>query len=487
MKNFKLLIAALFVGLGAFANNISISSLVYNSGAGTVTFNISWENSWRVSTAPNNWDAAWVFVKRRNCADQFWKQQYLSATGNSTASPLELKTVPDSIGVFIQRAANGSGTIASTSVTLKLGNLPAPLNEWDFKVFAIEMTYVPQSSFYIGSGGSSYYEFRNGTSGTPGSPYLVSSEAAITFANTAGNLWDNAGATSAYAPTGNTIDANFPKGFRSFYAMKYEISQGQYTDFMNSLPQDMAQNRQILVGGSTRNGVAGTWPNYTCSTPNRAMNYLGWGNLCAYLDWSGLAPMSELEYEKLCRGVSIPVVDEYAWGSNTITRGATLVNDGTSQEGVSDAVATGTGLANFNGSAALPQGPFRVGFAAKAGTTRLEAGAGYYGNMELTGNVYEFCTSIYGAATTGFKWDAHGDGQLAFGTGFSNVTGWVNQNILVEGAGTAASLKGGGWPVRTAVNGELQTLRVSDRLNSGNAAGSNQSSVGGRGVRRVFN
>jgi hypothetical protein len=53
MKNFKLLIAALFLGLGAFANNISISSLVYNSGAGTVTFNISWENSWRVSTAPN--------------------------------------------------------------------------------------------------------------------------------------------------------------------------------------------------------------------------------------------------------------------------------------------------------------------------------------------------------------------------------------------------------------------------------------------------
>jgi hypothetical protein len=217
------------------------------------------------------------------------------------------------------------------------------------------------------------------------------------------------------------------------------------------------------------------------------MNFLGWGNICAYLDWSGLAPMSELEYEKLCRGVAIPVADEYAWGSNTITRGATLVNDGTSQEGVSDAVATGAGLANFNGSASLPQGPFRVGFAAKAGTTRLEAGAGYYGNMELTGNVYEFCTSIYGTATTTFKWDAHGDGQLAFGTGFSNVTGWVNQNILVEGAGTAASLKGGGWPVRTTVNGELQTLRVSDRLNSGNAAGSNQSSVGGRGVRRVFN
>jgi hypothetical protein len=30
-----------------------------------VQFDIGWQNSWRVSTAPNNWDAAWVFVKFR--------------------------------------------------------------------------------------------------------------------------------------------------------------------------------------------------------------------------------------------------------------------------------------------------------------------------------------------------------------------------------------------------------------------------------------
>jgi hypothetical protein len=28
-----------------------------------VNFNLSWDNSWRSSVGPSNWDAAWVFVK----------------------------------------------------------------------------------------------------------------------------------------------------------------------------------------------------------------------------------------------------------------------------------------------------------------------------------------------------------------------------------------------------------------------------------------
>ena len=30
---------------------------------GKIRFDISWDNSWRVSEAPVNWDAAWVFAK----------------------------------------------------------------------------------------------------------------------------------------------------------------------------------------------------------------------------------------------------------------------------------------------------------------------------------------------------------------------------------------------------------------------------------------
>ncbi len=45
------------------ANNLSITQPMlvdFNSGGGTVDvrFTISWQNSWRLSTAPANWDAA---------------------------------------------------------------------------------------------------------------------------------------------------------------------------------------------------------------------------------------------------------------------------------------------------------------------------------------------------------------------------------------------------------------------------------------------
>lgn len=477
-----MLAVMLMMAMAVNANNIQVSGISFNTSNSTLTFTISWENSWRVSTAPNNWDAAWVFIKRRNCADQFWKHQFLSASGHTAASPLQVQTVPDSMGVFLRRSANGSGNIAATTVTLKLGAIPAPLAEWDFKVYAIEMVYVPEGAFYLGSGGNSYYEFCEGGGTTP---FKVTSENALSFANTAGNLYSLGG---IYNPSGNAISAAFPKGYRAFYAMKYEISQGQYTDFLNSLPQDMAQARQSLPAGNFRNTLSGLWPSYTCTTPNRAMNYLNWASVCAYMDWSGLAPMSEMEYEKLCRGVSVPVTNEYAWGTNTISRANTVVNDGTAQEAVSDVITTGSGLCNYGGNSGGLQGPLRSGFAAKPSTGRFESGAGYYGNMELTGNVYEYCVGVFGTAATVFDWSAHGDGQLAFGNGTSNVTGWYNQAATTNiGPGTGATLKGGAWSNRLLVNGEEQPLRVSDRLYSNNAYGNSDNGTGGRGVRRLFN
>src|SRR5437870_5008427 len=54
---------------GVFSNNLSISNVSYVLGTTkTVTFNLSWNNGWRNTTvAPHNWDAAWVFIKWRDC------------------------------------------------------------------------------------------------------------------------------------------------------------------------------------------------------------------------------------------------------------------------------------------------------------------------------------------------------------------------------------------------------------------------------------
>lgn len=37
----------------------------------------------------------------------------------------------------------------------------------------------------------------------------------------------------------------------------------------------------------------------------------------AYLNWSGLRPMTELEYEKSCRGERAAFANEMAWGDTT--------------------------------------------------------------------------------------------------------------------------------------------------------------------------
>lgn len=461
------------------ANNIEINSVSYNSGAGTVSFTISWENSWRTATAPNNWDAIWVFIKRKNCGINYWQHQDVSSTAanHSTAAPLEIQTTPDGKGVFVRRSSSGSGNIASTAVTLRLAAVPGAVAEWDMQVLGIEMVYIPQGGFQIGDG-ASINSFRQGGGASPSGAYSISSENAITFANTTGNLW-----ADAYTPTGGTVSASYPKGFNSFYCMKYEISQGQYTDFLNALSPDQSAARFPNTDGHARHTISGVWPGFSSSVPGRACNYLGWADICAYNDWSGLAPMSEMEFEKICRGTNAASANEKAWGTALVTDGNTVENDGLSNEGISETIAPGSGLANLAYTSSIPAGPMRCGFAAKAATTRLEAGAAFYGVMEMSGNVFEFVTSVSGPGTN-FVGAAHGDGALQFSPnqGQSNVTGWINQSINTDqGANGGASLRGG-----SHADAQAQ-LNVSDRNYCNNNYGNRSYATGGRGVRRSFN
>ncbi|MFN9916944.1 MAG: hypothetical protein ACK53L_30425, partial [Pirellulaceae bacterium] len=84
---------------------------------------------------------------------------------------------------------------------------------------------------------------------------------------------------------------------------------------------------------SSRNSVS--WTSGDATLPDRgggatytgvAMNFISWADVTAYLDWSGLRPMSELEYEKAGRGPNAAVAGEYAWGSTSLTN-ATSVTD----------------------------------------------------------------------------------------------------------------------------------------------------------------
>src|SRR5690606_11000094 len=59
-------------------------------------------------------------------------------------------------------------------------------------------------------------------------------------------------------------------------------------------------------------------PNESNDGQDIAANWLSWGDLAAYLDWSALRPLSELDYEKINRGQRFPKTNSYAWSSSQL-------------------------------------------------------------------------------------------------------------------------------------------------------------------------
>jgi formylglycine-generating enzyme required for sulfatase activity len=192
-----------------------------------------------------------------------------------------------------------------------------------------------------------------------------------------------------------------------------------------------------------------------------------------YLDWSGLRPMTEMEYEKVGRGSGVPIVaNEYAWGSTTIlqaTSGA-LTTGGQSTE---VSTASGNGLCAYGSANATTFGPLRCGFAAGAATNRFQAGASYYGVMDMSGNVAEQCVGGYNFNYSSFN-GLNGDGTIT-AAGLFNTANWPT-----AGGGQAGGIARGGFFASTAPN----ELRLSDRnWMTQNWNQVKNSAGGGRGVR----
>lgn len=433
------------------ANNIQVTNVSLTGSI--LTFSVSWDNSWRTTTtAPYNWDAAWIFVKYRDCATLQWAHADIDSA--SAASPLVADTTADQKGVMIYRSANGTGNISNVQVNLRLTGLPS--GNFDFNVFAVEMVYVPTDSFYLGDG-SSTYTWRQGTNAA--NPYYLTSEAAITMANSGTNLY------AAAQVTAGTIPAVYPKGYDAFYCMKYEISQQQYADYLNTLTSAQVVPRYNITTAN-RYTITGAWPTLTATAGNRACNWLNWDDLMTYLDWAALRPMTELEFEKAARGPGIYVPDEFAWGTNLIVDANTVVNDGSATESVSNAIPAGYGIANYGNN--IVTGPLRCGFAGTAATNRLQIGASYYGICELSGNVWEIVVSTGSTLGRTFV-PAYGDGRIS-PVGLYDVAQW--------GASSSAGIRGGNWGAPVA------DLRISDRSLAVYTTSTRFNTMGGRGVRK---
>lgn len=451
----------------SYSNNLIISDVTLANDS-TLTFKVSWENSWRTNNAPYNHDAVWLFIKKRDCASLQWSHVNLSlAPGNhSTSSPLEIyidgrDNAASTKGVFVRRSSAGAGNISGVTVSLRMQGVTA--GQYDFKVFGIEMVQIPAGSFNLGDGISTGF-FKTGATNNP---YLVASEGAIAVGTGGTNLY--AASNAAYYPV--ALPAAYPKGFKEVYCMKYEISQGQYVDFVNTLLADQGAARQI-TGVVSRLSISGTWPVLVATVPHRAMSHMSWYDLLSYLDWSALRPMTELEFEKIARGPVVSVAGEFAWGTSLITDANALAADGTATENCSSPITAGSGLANYGNTSVL--GPIRCGFAAKPATNRFEAGAGYYGVMELSGNILESTVNSIDGTGAGFT-GVLGDGEISLSpnAGFANVANWPS----AAAGTTGACMRGGSW-----AQGET-TLRISDRTQSNAMPSTRVNYYGGRGVR----
>jgi len=459
----------------AQAANIAVTNVALKySGANQrfVKFDVSWDASWRASWTDaggtsTNWDAAWIFVKYRCTAgaDTNWHHATLSTNNSDHVAPagstinIGLSTNAGGAnfgaGVFLYRSAVGNGSWTNTGVKLRwryADDGVADGDQVDVCVHAIEMVYVPQGSFYAGDGRttSGMGSFENGQFTNA---FLVTNDNYIIYlgGGTNGNLGNNnataMGNTDDFNDvTGQMLPAEFPKGYNAFYCMKYEISQGQYADFLNQLTNSTQASTRYPNKSDSRHTISGSWPSYSASAPTRSCNYLSWADGAAYADWAGLRPMTELEYEKACRGPLLPVANEYAWGTANIVSdsGDGTLNVSSPENGTetnTTDVSLGAAVYGANqiqvGGVNSGTGPVRCGLFATANSGRISSGSTYWGIMEMSGNLWERLVTVGNSTGRGFT-GAHGDGKLN-SSGDADVSSWPGINAIGTG------LRGGGW------------------------------------------
>ena len=356
----------------------------------------------------------------------------------------------------------------------------SPDETFEVRVFALEMVYIPEGSFLLGDG-ASQGTFHAG--GHPERAYRVGAEP-ILFKNAEGGLWADASqgdlptgtkAPSAWDAPSGSLSREYPSGYPPFYVMKYEITQGQYAAFLNTLGQSQAERRYPDTGaGKFRFTIVPDSDGmYSTPTPARACNWLNWEDGIAFADWAALRPMTELEFEKACRGKGPSVPGEYAWGTTKIVSMTGFQGqDGSGSETAVPEDANTLYLKTV-------MGPVRVGiFEGKE--TRELSGTSYYGVPDLSGNVIEMAVTLGNPAGRQFTGN-HGDGELA-GNGDADVPLWPRVGMSPLIMATEIGTGGFGYRGGDFYNPEAD-LRVSDRHVAAFHSGRRLFGLGFRAVR----
>ncbi len=265
-------------------------------------------------------------------------------------------------------------------------------------IHPLEMVYIPKGEYTLGSPDEAAIKraalYKSDAKGHPIGQISITSEAAIDVGPNENELYYWSESELYNGDQKGPIPEDFPKGYNPFYLMKYELTQGQYSDFLNTLPDGWTFQRNPIGGKKyyeKRGGIRLKNGAYVADNPLRPMNFVSFTDALAFTDWAGLRPITELEYEKAARGPSTPIPAEFVWGTNDYNLIERYVNENSNLEMNN----------NFDESQLNDQ-------------TRLIFGASYYWVMDLSGSLWEKVITIGNPVGRAIK-GSHGDGKLDFG------------------------------------------------------------------------
>jgi hypothetical protein len=319
--------------------------------------------------------------------------------GSGTAGTVQVTA--DKVGAWLHRSDLGAGTFNITGMQLQWNyglNGLTDVAGLEVRVFAVEMVYVPEGEFNVPP--TFYYGqlLAPGNNGsvinnriTPKLDFKYDSSAvfSLRIKGDAGIDTNNDGVLD---------NATYPTGFKSFYACKYEMSEQQYADFLNTLTA--SQIGTLGIAGSTITMSGGQ---YFTSAPNRACAYANPSRVLAFADWSGLRPISFLEFNKCSYGPFKPYKDSWGgypvWGYN-----GDLIR---------------WRVANW------PLQDVSINTSSSPDSSRQISAAGYYGQVLMTGNAVEPVVRL-----NYFQFSIqNGDGQISV-SGLHDMPGWIEDMII---------------------------------------------------------
>ncbi len=390
----KLTVLLLLISYFCSASDLTISKPILYVEGKTIysVFNLKWSNAWKND---KNHDAIWVFSKLRQKTGEA-KHISVAPDGHQVintfkgqGSNLKVEVAKDRVGLFVFPSEDYRGDI---EVTLRI-----QLNVADFAgvnvrnssldIFGVEMVMIPSGSFYLGSPNQNarqlgtFYDPNDSSNGL----IKVTSENDEFEVSSSGNLYYNA--REYEGDQKGKIPASYPKGVDSFYTMKYELLEGQYVHFLNSLPQP--EHRTIHEEKNYSGSIELNEGTFSTDHPNRPCPFVSWNDATAYADWAGLRPMTEFEYTKAARGTEVPKGIDYPWGVDA-------------KEHIQRLPDEAGNLVMLNG----------WDESALSDETKKYFGASYYWVMDLSGSLWERVITVGHENGRNFT-GTHGDGMVS--------------------------------------------------------------------------